>query len=333
MNNYARFDLKRWARFFIIALFTICISFLVCSTNTYAVEKKASNLKGLTISPLRSEFEIEPGTMSSGTLAISNSSDKDLTVNLTAEQFGVINQQYDYSFSNDSDLIKWISFGSDMIELKAQESKKILFTINVPLSEEPGGRYICLFASINGNKLGTGINSIQRVASLLYITVSGDVTRSGELLNLNLPPIITGETKWSAALRNSGTTHFRNRYNAVIQNIVGKSIIDSVSGDNLILPGTIRSISDDTPLPNFPGIYKLVYTIGLGDTPARVETRYIIFLPLYAIAILIIISCSLIYYFITRKRKVINRFAERLYKLRSHCSSRWALLSRPLRRK
>ena len=143
-----------------------------------------------------------------------------MTVSLSVEKFSVINQQYDYAFTEGSDLAKWVTFNPVEVNLTVGESKKISYTIGVPLSAEPGGRYISLFASTNVETLSGDTSSLQRIASLLYITVLGDVTRAGNLVSLTSPWAISGESIWSVAIQNTGTTHFRSRYNVQMNNLL-----------------------------------------------------------------------------------------------------------------
>ncbi len=271
---------------------------------TYA--ESAVDLKGLTLSPLRTELEISPGTSLDGVLTVKNSTDKPMTVSLTAEEFSVINQQYDYAFTAESNMAKWVRFTPIEVDLTVGETKDVKYSVGVPLSAEPGGRYISLFASTDTASSNSAVKSRQRVASLLYITVSGQVTRVGNLVSLSSPWLISGTSSWSAALRNSGTTHFRSRYNIQVLNLIGNDTAASSLGDDLILPGTVRSIYGDLALPKFPGIYKVIYTVGLGDSPAVVETRYILYMPWYAaifFIVLVILLVSTIVRKVQRKRQ------------------------------
>ena len=271
---------------------------------TYA--ESAVDLKGLTLSPLRTELEISPGTSLDGVLTVKNSTDKPMTVSLTAEEFSVINQQYDYAFTAESNMAKWVRFTPIEVDLTVGETKDVKYSVGVPLSAEPGGRYISLFASTDTASSNSAVKSRQRVASLLYITVSGQVTRVGNLVSLSSPWLISGTSSWSAALRNYGTTHFRSRYNIQVLNLIGNDTAASSLGDDLILPGTVRSIYGDLALPKFPGIYKVIYTVGLGDSPAVVETRYILYMPWYAaifFIVLVILLVSTIVRKVQRKRQ------------------------------
>lgn len=288
----------------IVFIFLVVVSVLFVafshwgSAQTVAAQAQTDKpTKGLTLSPLRSELNIAPGTLFDGVLTVTNSTKKPMTVNLSAEKFSVINQQYDYAFTAESNETKWINFSSSEVNLLPDASKKITFTIGVPLSAEPGGRYISLFASTDTGVSSGGVESRQRVASLLYITVTGDVSRDGHLVSLTSPWFISAKSTWNTALQNTGSTHFRSRYNIKLNNLFWYGTSANMSGDALILPGTVRSVSDTLPAPKWPGIYKIVYTIGLGDTPAVTETRFIIYMPMWVIlvcvAIIVILALAL----------------------------------------
>lgn len=239
----------------------------------------AESPKGLTLAPLRSELNITPGISHEGTLKVTNTTNSDMIIQLSAEAFGVINQQYDYAFDAQSKLVDWVRFDKSNIKLSPSASATVAYTLAVPVSAEPGGRYISLFASSDIESDSSGINSRQRIGSLLYIAVAGDVTRSGSLLSLSSPIFTGGSNNWSMLIQNSGTVHFRSHYDVTLNNIFTKKEVVKSSDDSLILPGTVRSIMDQVPVPRWPGIYKITYDIGLGDTPTANETRYIVYIP------------------------------------------------------
>lgn len=268
-----------------LLLFVLSSYFLPLPTVSVQAKPAVTKPKGLTLSPLRSELDIAPGTSLDGTLAITNSTDKAMVVGLNAEEFSVINQQYDYAFTQESEVAKWVTFSPSEVDLAVGETKKIPFMVGVPLAAEPGGSYISLFASTDAAASDGGVNSRQRIASLLYITVIGNVTRAGHLVSLSSPWAVSGKSMWSIALQNTGTTHFRSRYSVMVQNLLGYDVGAKTTGDALILPGTVRSVADTMPLPKLPGLYKYIYAIGLGDTPAVTETRLVLYVPTVAIVI------------------------------------------------
>jgi len=260
-------------------LLSIFIFNLILSTTSFA-------LNGLTVSPIRSELDITPGTSLDGALTVTNSTNSLMRVKFESEEFKVINQQYDYAFSQESDISKWITFENNDFSLEPGKKTTITFNVGVPLSTEPGGRYASIFVSTDTEGKGSSAGSVQRIASLLYINILGDVSRFGKLISLNTPWLISDKSSWSAAIQNSGTTHFRSRYGLKIYTIFGDEV-SSFSDDSLILPGTIRMVKGDLKQPFLPGFYKVVYTIGLGDTPAKIDARFFIYIPLWSIAIFV----------------------------------------------
>jgi hypothetical protein len=295
-----------WLLLSVITLFLLIVGMVAFGFAAVSAQANDSAKIGLTLSPIRTEIDAEPGTSQDKVLSITNNHDYPISVNLSVEEFSVINQQYDYAFNIETELIKWVTFTPGTLELAVGETKQATFRVGVPISAEPGGRYISMFATTDAGVSDAGVLSRQRIASLIYINVLGDVTRSGNLVSLNAPWVVSGPTEWTAVLQNTGTTHYRSRYNVVVQDIFGNTQTASNSGDALILPGTVRLITDSVPVPDFPGIYKLTYTIGLGDTPARVETRYMVYLPTQAIVIGLfaaILVASLISEYRSRKKR------------------------------
>lgn len=291
----------------IIAAFVVMLS-SVCAlgwlSQTVAAQSESVSIKkGLTLSPLRTELEIAPGTSLDKTLTVTNSTDKPMTVHLAAEEFSVINQQYDYAFTAESELAKWVLFSLNDVTLTTGESKTISYRVGVPLSAEPGGRYVSLFASTDTEVADGGVSSRQRIASLLYITVLGDVTRAGHLISLSSPWVVGGKSSWSVALQNTGTTHFRSRYAVSVHDILGHDTGVRITNSALILPGTVRSVTDSLPVPLLPGLYNYVYTVGLGDTPAKTETRLVLYVSPASVVIVIFVLV-LIGIFVIRRRSV-----------------------------
>ena len=277
----------------IYAYLLVGVTTLVASTVFMpAIPATALNGNGLVLAPLRTELDLEPGTSTDLVLTIENAADSASEVRLSAESFTPINAQYDYAFDIATETARWVRFAQSTITLAAGKTRDITYTVGIPLDAEAGGKYLSVFASSNIIEKGTDLTSRQRVGSLLYINVAGEVTRPGELIGLNSPFLIAGDSQWSMSLGNGGTTHYRSRYNVSVQQLFGEQVIASSGGDALILPGTVRTLVDSLPAPKLPGIYKLVYTIGLGDTPAVKEVRYVLYVP-PAMAMVLLLGLTL----------------------------------------
>lgn len=259
--------------------------------------------EGLTLSPVRTELSVTPGTAKTGKLTVTNSTSTDMPVDMSAEVFGVKDSSYAYTFDPDSPVVDWMRFEPSSFTLAPGKDQTVTYTMSVPPEGEVGGHYIALFASTD-SKDGSGtLVSRQRVTSLLYVTVEGDVTKTGSLLSIALPWTTTGETTWSALVQNTGTAHFRSNYDVTVQTLWNSEVM-KLSGDALILPGSIRQVKDDIPSINIPGIYKVVYVVSLGDSPTAYSTRYMLVMPIYG---WIIVGLVLIYSVTAVTRRVVTR--------------------------
>ncbi|MCX6728296.1 MAG: hypothetical protein NTV39_00800 [Candidatus Saccharibacteria bacterium] len=298
VNNISYGNL-RFAKLFLTILI-IAISFLI--TGQPASAATVSKQKGLTLSPLRTEMNIAPGTAQNGELKVTNNSTKPMVVTMSSEAFSVINQQYDYAFTAESNEVNWVSFNHPEVDLGPEESEIVTYTVGVPLSAEPGGRYLSVFASTDSGLISNGVESRQRVASLFYITVLGDVSRVGHLVSLSSPWFITGDSTWNTSLQNTGSTHYRSRYSLQIKDLIIDRTVASMSGESLVLPDTIRLIPNKLPAPFWPGVYKAVYNIGLGDNPAVTKTQLILYMPVWA-TIIVVIAVTIIASWLINKYK------------------------------
>ena len=286
---------KRFAKVILLVVFVTALSTFP-STPVSAKEPT----RGIALSPLRSEYTIAPGASKKTTVNVTNFSSEKTEVTLSVEEFNVTNQEYDYQFNASIDVEKWVIFGKTVLLLNPGQNVAVPLTLAIPKDAEPGGLYISIFATSKVNAVSSSISSQQRVASLYYVTIDGNVTQLGRLVSLSPPFIYDEQTKWSMVIENKGTTHFHSRYTASVQNMFDGSEVAKYTNSALILPDTNRKISESFPLPKFIGIYRIVYTIGLGDKPAVRQERLAIFLPrqYYAplFTLIIILVVGLIYF-------------------------------------
>ncbi len=261
----------------LVALFLISTPF---NDSAYSQVVNDQSTKGLALSPLREEIAITPGTTQKKTLSLTNSSDQPMNIQLSAEVFSVVNHEYRYSFDEDDAVARWVRFGETELQLQPQERRSIAYEVAVPIGTEPGGAYISIFATNDTDQEPSAITLRQRIGLLLYITVEGEVTRSGSLLSLTAPWIVGSEAQWSATLQNTGSAHFRSRHEVVVHDVFGGEVARA-TGEALVLPGTVRRVTEPLPVLAWPGIYRLDYSIGLGDQPAYTDSRLIVVAPLW----------------------------------------------------
>jgi hypothetical protein len=257
-------------------LFSIISSLLLSAVTQPSVS--AQQETGITISPLRLEGEIDPGFVFSGKFQVKNSGTEARNITVSAETFNVTNQAYDYLFKPNTAEVSWVSFSTTSLSLAPDESAIVSYQVNVPIGTEPGGYYLAFFATNQSPASLGGISPTERVTSLLYLSVSGEASRSGQLVQLRSPFVVWGDTNWSATLQNSGTLHYRSAYASSVRSIFNHQV-SSHEDSRLILPGTVRLIEGTLVAPSVLGLYKVVYTVSLGDSPQVEHTRWFLYLP------------------------------------------------------
>ena len=275
-------------------LFAICISPLVSAA--------AAPDRSLGISPLRREVDITAGTTYASNVLIKNSGKNNLSIKLSAEVFSVTNESYDYSFNATDDATQWVHFSPNSFDLQSGQSQIVNYSISVPIGSESGGRYLSLFATSNPAQDKSGVDSVERVASLVYITIPGNISRIGNVLTLKSPAVIFSSGVWSASVQNKGTSHFRSVYSVTIKSLFGQTM-KSNETSALILPSSVRLISGDVPMPKWIGLYKVTYSIGLGDKPADVETRWVLYAPTAQLIVVCCIAGAFVLLVVTRRNK------------------------------
>lgn len=276
----------------------VAVGIFVFSHPVNAQEAPDRRLK---IYPLRTELSIKAGTAYKGTFTLENTGSQPLTVELSAEEFDVVDTTYDYLFLPDSSISDWVYFGTTTVELAPKAKYSVGYVVNVPIGTEPGGAYISLFGASLPNQ-DSSIESVDRVGSLLYITVPGDISKTGSLISFSSPAVGFSDTPWSATLRNAGTAHFTSDYIMETKTLWGTTVSKQESA-SLILPRSVRLIQGTLPQPAWPGLYTVNYSIPLGDNGIAVGSRPFLFLPpAQVLALLALIAASILFMRTSRTR-------------------------------
>jgi len=135
----------------------------------------------ISISPLKHEMSIEQWASDIQTIKIKNDSNTAVTLYSATEDFIAGDDTGFPRFIKPEDLpnpelslTNWIELENESITLAAGESKEIRFTVNVPLTSEPGGHYGVIFFWPEAEQWAQ-LSVIQRLWVLLLINVPGEV--------------------------------------------------------------------------------------------------------------------------------------------------------------
>jgi hypothetical protein len=271
---------------------------------------------GLQVSPLRTYPTQDPGSSTNGSLTLTNYTNTAQQILLSTETFQVTGEDYRYSFGSNA-ATKWIVFSEPTMNLAPRETKVANYTIAVPANASPGGKYLALITSISPIASEQKITEIHRVASLVYLQVNGQITKSSHLLSFDTPRVISKPSfTGSVRINNSGNTHFQSRVGFYVNHwpLTGKgSYVTQVQG--YVLPGTVRQLSTIINTPRTPGVYKITaeYASPQGGVTRVSQLTY--YIPMWFVISVVVFLCCLIVLIIRfwrsrpaplRKRRVKN---------------------------
>ncbi len=172
-------------------------------------------------SPTKVNVTLEKGKTFTQKFRVGNFSDTKKTFYITSQDFKVSG---DYGFPefleksvdvvNKYSLSTWLTLPKDPIEIDVGGFKDFEVTISVPQEAESGGHYAGVFIQSekpNASAQSTDIDTVARVASLVLVTVPGDVQENLNLVNLSPSkkiyfseyPLI----ELFSSIKNTGTVH------------------------------------------------------------------------------------------------------------------------------
>ncbi len=144
----------------------------------------------------------------------------------------------------------YVSFPEDTFTLNLGERARIPVTITVPPDAEPGGYYGSVLVSTvqlgeDGNEVAPRNPIIARVGSHVFLTVEGDISRSGETIDLSTLPsqwwYQSGPIKLAIAYENTGTIHVNPYGELTIANVFGEEVGRVEMEPWFVLPQSIRT--------------------------------------------------------------------------------------------
>ena len=274
-----------------------------------------------TITPMSQRISLEPGQTYTGKITIVNpaSATGDFNYQAYVKPYSVVDEDYKAdlaTMSNRTMMADWIIINEPKGTLKPNEIRDIEFTVNVPDDAPAGGQYAAIAVSRDPggdtNDDNLAVQNIFEIASIIYGDVNGEIIRSGEILENNIPGFVTNAPiTVSALLNNSGNIHENATIIIeVVNKISGEEILEAENQNNyyseLIMPETTRFIQRDI-IDNLPtiGVVHVEQTINYNGHYSK-EAKDVIICPVWfiiLIATILILIIELIVAAILKYRK------------------------------
>lgn len=261
-----------------------------------AADTSDSNLKEeITISPAVEQISVAPGEMKTGKFTVLNTGEKDFSFIVYARPYSVDTEMYSPNYedvSARSNLYRWVQFDKTEGSLKPGEKTEINYTVLVPRDAEAGGHYGVLFAETVADKAGDQVVvRNKRVGSIVRLSVSGDIKRSGKLESqsidwLQTRPPMTTET----VISNSGNIDFDVSTKVRVTTVFGREVFSS-EADHVVYPGKPRRINIEWQGSSVLGLYHVEQTVDVLGEESKVSS-YVLMIPRWALVLLLMAAIS-----------------------------------------
>ncbi len=210
---------------------------------------------------------------------------------------------------NDSrwSMSQWIVLDGANQMVPSGESQTISVLIHVPEDALPGGRYAMIMHEPKTNPtLGqTGIN--QRVGTLVYLRIAGEVNEEAFLRNIKVPSFLEyGPVPLKFSVENLSDIHIRPTAKVAIFDMFGQEKSQITFESQNVFPYTMREFSDTWQTTWGFGRYRAEITAVYGSqSKALTQTVFFWILPIKLILIVVLLFFVLLtlwLWFLRRRR-------------------------------
>ena len=227
-------------------------------TSWFTIEKLSGevNQGDFVVGPGRVEVEVKPGQTVTQMISIANRISDSRTFELVVEDVsGSEDPERAVTFLGDVrgpyTVKDYITFPQKNFKLNLGERARIPVTISIPADAEPGGYYGgVLVSTVKDDGIDEGEGTarspiVARVGTLFFITVPGEVVRSGATKSLSLTQgkswYEKGPINFSILYENTGSVHLNPYGELRINNLFGEEVSFVELEPWFVLPKSLRS--------------------------------------------------------------------------------------------
>lgn len=276
----------------------VTVALLASVVTTFSVGQLATALtsgaQGITLSPASTQLTVPAGTAIQGSFEVVNSGEESYTVNLSVAPYRIEGVDYTPQFTQLPGTVEtasWVSIAGSSAQLNPHALARFNYTVSVPDNAAPGGYYAILFAETSPDETdeNSGIIPHNRVGSILYITVPGEVTTSG---NLTAEPsslfVIQPNIPTGVKVSNTGGVHFVSEVTFTIRGITDKQLYQETF-ERYILPQTERRISTNWTPPYPIGIYSIERSAVIAGAVQTLPKQWVIYAQPWLVGLTLVI--------------------------------------------
>ncbi|OGK62845.1 hypothetical protein A2334_03095 [Candidatus Roizmanbacteria bacterium RIFOXYB2_FULL_38_10] len=302
--------MKKIKNILIAFAFAIVLSVsLILSTNY----SHAQDILPLTVGPARQQITVNPGEQAAFSIKFYNESDSPLTGIVRVADFVV--QDKDGSPRIVDDVSQgspkfsasaWVTLPYDRMSIPSNDKVTVQASLAVPQDARPGGRYIAVYfepsipvpQAVGSETVGQGISP--RIASLLYVRVSGPITESAIISNLFAKSFYEyGPIQINAEILNRGDYHIRPRGVLTLVDPIGSTTEQTSLKEENIFPDAARAYENKLGTKWMMGRYKITLAASYGEKGQAIERSVFVWVFPWRVATVILLSIIIVILLIT----------------------------------
>lgn len=306
-----------------IASLFLAILTLVLSVNIASAQVGNLDSVTLTAIPPRlgddGDIFIKPGEKFQTSVRVTNNSEKNLDVESFVQDFIIGDDGFTpipvKEGNNRWSLAEWVTLTPSNQTLKPRETGVVNVLIEVPEDALPGGHFAIIThqPAIGRVEAGAGNSTsgvTQRVGTLLYVRVDGDIKESAFIHDFRFKPDIAefGPMNFFYELENQSDVHIKPAASVEMFNMFGKKVADLQVEPNNVFPGAKRSFTGVWSVSWGFGPYKAVLTVPYGTMGGvATATTTVWLLPLSIIIATLILILAIVTSVVVIKRHLAYR--------------------------
>ena len=306
-----------------VALASAVLLMVFIGAQTHAEEGSADVLK---ISPLRSDITVKPGKSTTVKITVTNPSKQTILINPSENDFIANGEDGTPSLILDDDKyapthsLKRFMSPLKSIALKEGESKDVKVKITVPKDAQAGGYYGAVRFAPSSPDSGGQVNLSTNLASLILLTVPGDLVETMDLSNFEVTQDGHSKAYFTNGKNMAAKFRFENTGNVQVgpigkitvkkgDKVVYQTDFNNQTPRELTLPDSERKWS--VPIDGVDGFgkYEVLGTFSYGGNNKTVEvkTSFWVITPLIMIIaaaiIVVLLVAALVLWLVLRGRK------------------------------
>lgn len=254
-----------------------------------------------TVMPMNQYLTLEAGRVYEGEITVANPADaeRDFYYAVSVAPYSVVdayNTADLATVSNWSEMVNWVEIENPTGVIKANQTAKIHYRIQVPLDAPAGGQYAAI--AVRSNEPATagsemGVQNVLELASVIYAEIAGETNHAGWIAENTIPGFVASGTPMvNTLLINNGNVHEMATVTIRVRNLLTGQTVFPHEGESdefheLVMPAASRYVTRELDELPALGIYEVTQNVAyLGET--SYNTVVMVICPIWFIVLMML---------------------------------------------